>query len=355
VPIFHSVKKVEGEILRREKTKEYLPIEGSPEFVEHVGELVFGRAWWNREKSRVFGAQAPGGTGALRVGGEFFRKEIGRTIAIPSPTWPNHRGVFERSGLTVRDYDYYDVQRHQIRFPEIERKLKRLPSGTAVLFHACCHNPSGADFSLDEWTALAKLCRTRKLFPFFDFAYQGFGSGVEADRRPILLFLKEGLELFVAVSQSKNFGLYAERVGALFIVTSSSDERSRVGSNVQMVVRRLYSTPPKHGAEIVIDILSSPTRKRQWRQELDGIREELGETRRKLADLWTKMGLEMDFLHHRNGFFFLTGLTPKQIDFLRTEHAIYMPRDGRFNLAGLPRDRLHSVAEAVAQAFLHSP
>lgn len=335
-PILHVVKKVEEDLLHTEKSKEYLPIDGDKRFLEHSGKLVFGEGW----NQRIAAVQSVGGTGGLRIGGDFLQQAGAEEIYIPQPTWPNHPAIFKRCRLKVAAYPYYDKEKRKIDLSSLEK----IPEGSVVLLHACCHNPTGADPTDEEWKNLSQLFLKRKLFPFFDFAYQGFGRGLEEDARAVRLFSEAGHEMLVASSYAKNFGLYAERVGVLYAVTKTTERAHRVQSQLKTLIRSNYSNPPKHGAMIVGEILASPALKKMWEEELEGMRSRIG----ALRELFVKK-TGFDFLKDRYGMFSFCDLTEAQVKRLMEEFAIYMTGDGRINIAGLNEDNLTYVAESIVQ------
>jgi aspartate aminotransferase len=350
-PVLESVKLAETFLLREEQTKSYLPIEGDPAFIHKVGALVFGEFFWAGEGRRVSGIQTLGGTGALRIGGEFLKQEVGERIAISDPTWPNHRGIFTRCQMTVETYPYYDLHHHSLEFERSYQYLKNLTPGSVVVFHACCHNPTGADWSLDQWKKILKLFRETGLLPFFDFAYQGFGVSIEEDAKVVRLFANEGMEMLVACSQSKNFGLYSERVGALFVVSESEKTAQSVLSTLKAIARGNYSNPPRHGAAIVAHILSTPVLRKMWEQEVGIMRNRIERLREMLVEEIAGRSLKKDYryLLERSGMFCFTGLKKEEVAKLQKDFAVYMTPDGRMNLAGLTQQNLSAVVDALTK------
>lgn len=350
-PVLSSVKKAEGMLLEKEKSKEYLPIDGDKGFIAKVGGLVFGDFFWVSEGKRICGIQTPGGTGALRVGADFLKHEVGEKIAISDPTWPNHRGVFARAGMQVEAYPYFDSQKQVLDFERCRQDLKGLTPGTVVLLHACCHNPTGIDFSIEQWQELSKLFLETGLLPFFDIAYQGFGKSLEEDAAAIRLFAKDGHEMLVAYSMSKNFALYAERVGALFIVTESEEVMQKAASKAKTFSRTSYSNPPLHGAKIVYEILSSPQLKKEWEDEVAMMRMRISDMRLQFASTLVSLSLKRNFrfLAARTGMFSFTGLEKPLVERLNRDFAIYMTADGRINIAGLNQKNLKYVVDAIVE------
>lgn len=349
-PVLNSVKKAEEEIFRVEKSKEYLPLEGDPTFLDCVGHQVFGENFWAQSKARIAAMQTVGGTSALRIGGEFLRHEkLADTIYVSDPTWPNHRMIFSHSGLKVETYPYYERERHSLNFEKMCSFLEHLGHGSVILLHACCHNPTGADLKYDEWQKLSALMLRKKLIPFFDLAYQGFDRGMDEDAEAVRLFAKEGHEMLIAYSLSKNFSLYAERVGALFVMGETHKIREHVGSKLVAVSRPSYSNPPLHGARIVATILKSVELKKEWEKELGEMRARIHEMRRALGDALIAKSPKVNFgfLKERSGLFTFSGLSLPQVERLNKEYAIYMTSDGRINAAGLNWNNLDYVVNSI--------
>jgi len=274
-PILSSVKIAEENLVNEEKSKEYLPIDGEKQYLNRMGELVFGDQIWNREKERISSFQTIGGTGALKIGGTFLKQEVDQPVWISLPTWPNHRGVFSSCGLKVEEYPYYNYGTHSVDFEAMIASLEKLSLGTIISLHASCHNPTGCDLSKDQWKILSELFKRKKLIPFFDFAYQGFGNGIEEDAEAVRHFVDQGTELLIAVSNAKNLSIYAERAGCLFIVSESQKIAEHISSRVKQIIRTNYSNPPMHGAKIVAHILSTPSLKMQWKSELSLMRDRI--------------------------------------------------------------------------------
>jgi aspartate/tyrosine/aromatic aminotransferase len=350
-PVLESVKLAETFLLREEQTKEYLPIAGDSFFLNKIGALVFGDFFWAAEGRRICAIQALGGTGALRLGGEFLKQEVGERVAISDPTWPNHRGVFTQCGMLVEAYPYYDVRRNVQEFDRMHQYLKNLTPGSIVVLQPCCHNPTGADLSLDHWKLLLKLFKENSLLPFFDFAYQGFGRSIEEDPQVIRLFASEGMEMLVACSQSKNFGLYSERVGALFVVAESQKTAETVLTKLKTIARTNYSNPPRHGAAVVSHILSTPVLKQLWQKEVQGMNKRIEKLRMRFVEELVSHSRKKDYryLAQRVGMFCFTGLQKEEVERLQRDFAIYMPLDGRINIAGLSDQNLSSVVDALIE------
>lgn len=340
--ILKAVKQAEAQLYTSEISKDYLPIDGDPGYVEAAKQLVFGGP-----SERIYGAQTVGGTAALRVGSAFMHLHGCKRIFISDPTWANHNRIFADAGLEVETYPYYDAKARCFHFEAFYESLNHMPEGSLVLLQGCCHNPTGFDPSVEQWKALCERLESRRLFPFFDFAYQGFGGDPEKDAAAVRLFVEAGLQCTVAVSHSKNFGLYAERTGALYIVCASEGEAKRVGSRLKMVIRGLYSNPPCHGARLVARILGDEQLKKMWRDELRSMYERINEMRSTLVSLLATQTDRFDCLATQLGMFSYTGLNADAVERLIADYGIYLPPDGRINVAGLNQQNVSYVAEAI--------
>jgi aspartate/tyrosine/aromatic aminotransferase len=347
--LIQAVWKGEERITASDRRADYLPFDGVAKFGELIGGLVFGDRLWGECRDRIYAAQAVGGTGALRLGAEFLVQEVGKRVWIPDPTWPNHRGVFERSGMKVETLEYYNSEIHRFDAQRYMEGLSRLAPNSIVLFHAVCHNPTGSDPTLKDWEAISDLCRERKLVPFFDCAYQGFGSGIEEDTAAIRLFLERGHEFLVAYSCSKNFSLYSQRVGALFVVSKNSDVKQCVGSQIKRIIRTLYSNPPSYGAGVVAEVLGDPKLRREWMSELEQMRQRIVKAREMLVDrLIAKSGrVDFRFVRNHRGMFSYLDLSKEQVLRLIDQYAIYTLDHGRINVAGLTDKNIDYFVDGV--------
>lgn len=349
--VLSTVRKGEILLLEKQQNKEYLPIEGDPTFLYYTNRLLFGEDSPIFQSNRFFSAQSIGGTGALRLGSELLSKLVSKTIFISDPTWPNHRNIFESAGFQVKSYPCFDSHTCSFDYIGMCEAIMNMPPGSTILLHGCCHNPTGADPSPEQWKGLSDLIKQYKLIPFFDIAYQGFGESPERDAHPIRLFVEEGHDLLTAYSFSKNFGLYGERVGFLTIVCAASEEVPKIASQVRRLVRSLYSNPQIHGAGIISTILNSPTLTLEWEEELAHMRERIKGMREALVTaLSPQWNADLcEALRKQTGLFSFLGLKPEQAQLLRTERAIYVPSDGRINLANLNQNNIGYVAEALLQ------
>ncbi len=348
-PILESVRQAEAKIFQTQKTKGYLPIEGGKDFTDQVNRLILGEDF---DFGRVATAHTPGGTGALRAAADTLLKVMpGRRFWVSNPTWANHNAVFQAAGFPVLSYAYLDAAKTGLDFDGLIRQLEQEGQpGDAVCLHACCHNPTGIDPTPAQWAVLSEVLAKKRMLPFIDFAYQGFGDGLEADAKPISILLKDHSELVICGSFSKNFGLYSERVGALLMISADSKITESVLSQMRVAIRCNYSNPPRHGEAIVATILSDPQLSKLWRSEVDAMRKRISEMRVGFIEGMKKRGKDFSFLASQKGMFSYTGLNAMQADWLKQEKGIYIVGTGRINVAGLTSDTLESVCDAVAQA-----
>lgn len=352
-PILDCVKAAEKILLERESSKSYLPISGDPTYAAEVQKLLFGAAGEVVTSGRAATAHAPGGTGALRVGGDLLKKFYPEaTVWISGPTWANHKGVFKTCGFPLAEYPYYNPTTRSLDFPAMVERLLAIPAGDIVLLHACCHNPSGVDLTAEQWREVAAIAAKKGWVAFLDFAYQGFGEGVEADRCGIEAFAAAGLDFLVASSFSKNFGLYNERTGALTIVSPSAREAAVAMSHLKTTIRVIYSNPPAHGGLVVALILSDPRLHQQWLEELAAMRNRIKAMRVALVEGLAQRGVKGDFssIARQRGMFSFSGLSDSVVEWLRANKSIYVVAGGRINLAGLTEANIGYVCDAIAEA-----
>lgn len=353
-PILQCVKAAEKLLLEGESSKTYLPISGDPRFAALVQELLFGEGSEVIASGRAATAHAPGGTGALRVGGDLLKKfRPEARVWVSRPTWANHKGVFTTAGFPLGEYAYYDPASRGLDFAGMVADLEKVPAGDIVLLHACCHNPSGVDLNPQQWRQVAKIAAEKGWMAFLDFAYQGFGEGVAEDRAGIVAFAEAGLDFFVASSFSKNFGLYNERTGAITVVSPSAAETVVAMSHLKSTIRVIYSNPPAHGGLVVTTVLGDSGLRAQWLEELAAMRERIKAMRTLLVEGLAKRGVPGDFsfITSQRGMFSFSGLSDEVVQWLRREKSIYVVAGGRINLAGLTRGNIDYVCEAIAQAL----
>ncbi|EAS64315.1 amino acid aminotransferase [Photobacterium angustum] len=350
-PVLATVKKAEAILLEKEKTKSYLSIPGTPEYGLAVQELLFGNDATIITEKRAQTAQAPGGTGALRVAAEFIKRQLGDVkVWISNPTWANHHGVFGAAGLETQQYSYYNAETSDIDFDAAVADLSQASEGDIVLLHGCCHNPTGIDPTTEQWQVLAKLCIEKKLLPMFDFAYQGFARGVEEDAQGLRIFADQLPELLVASSFSKNFGLYNERVGAFTLVGKTAEQAATAFSQVKSIARVIYSNPPAHGAAIVTTILNNAELRAEWEQEVADMRDRIQEMRTLFVTTLKELGVTNDFsfIERQNGMFSFSGLSKDQVTQLKTDFAIYIVGSGRISVAGMTKDNMMPLCKGIA-------
>ena len=349
-PILECVRRAEQTVLKSQSTKSYVAAAGRAEFNEAVEQLVLGAAHGARGARRVRTAQTPGGCGALRVGAELIRAAAPKaTVYVSDPTWGNHMPLLGSSDLRLERYPYYDARIRELRFDDLLERLNRAAPGDVVLVHACCHNPTGADLSLPQWERLTQLFLERQLTPFLDLAYQGFGSNLEEDTAPIRLVVDRVPEALVAVSYSKNLGLYRERVGAIITISENEQRADAVQSHVLQIARSIYSMPPDHGAAIAACIFADQALRQSWIEELAAMRNRIADMRSLLASHLRAVTHEatFDFLERQRGMFSLLGVSREAVEALRARHHIYMLGDSRMNLAGITPGNVGYVAEAI--------
>ncbi|KAG4194598.1 hypothetical protein ERO13_A06G063900v2 [Gossypium hirsutum] len=336
------------------RVKEYLPILGLAEFNKLSAKLILGDDSPAIQENRVATAQCLSGTGSLRVGAEFLAKHYHqRTIYIPQPSWGNHVKVFTMAGLSVKNYRYYDPTTRGLNFQGLLEDLGAAPAGAIVLLHACAHNPTGVDPTVEQWEQIRQSMRSKGLLPFFDSAYQGFASGsLDADAQPVRMFVADGGECFIAQSYAKNMGLYGERVGALSIVCKAADVASRVESQLKLLIRPMYSNPPIHGASIAMTILKNSDMYNEWKIELKAMADRIISMRKQLFDALSAKGTPGDWSHiiKQIGMFTFTGLDSDQVAFMIKEYHIYMTSDGRISMAGLSSKTVPHLADAIHAA-----
>lgn len=346
--VLETVREAEKMLYDLHGNKEYLPIDGMKEFIKASQKLVFGENCEALKQGRVAGVQTVGGSGALSLGAELANHHLSNGKAyLPNPTWPNHQSLFYHSHLEINWYPYYDRKNRSLEFDKLLESMKKMSENSVILLHASCHNPTGTDLTQDQWVEMSHVVKKNRLIPFFDIAYQGFGEGLESDAASIRYFAEQGHEMLVAVSHSKNFGLYGERVGHLSVVADSKERAQIVQTNLKKLIRSDYSSPPLHGGGIVKTILTSEKLKNEWLQETALMRERVIEMRQALVSSLEEKGANFSFLAGQKGFFSYLCISPESVQRLRDEYAIYMPPDSRINVAGLTRDRVDYVAEAI--------
>jgi aspartate/tyrosine/aromatic aminotransferase len=350
-PILETVKEAERRLVQAEKTKNYRPITGDPEFGRRVRELLFGADSELCANGRAVTAHTPGGTGALRVVGDYLKRQHPQTtVWMSDPTWPNHPQVFAAAGLASKTYPYFDKSKNGLALDAMLAALAQIPAGDCVLLHACCHNPTGVDLTDEQWEQVGKVLAQRDVLPIVDFAYQGFASGVDADASGVRVLLKHVKEMAICSSYSKNFGLYNERTGALTMLAETKEHAEAIGSQIKVCVRANYSNPPAHGGAIITTILADAALVQRWEAEVAGMRDRIAAMRALFVKTLKENGVEQDFsfLTRQNGMFSFSGLNPDQVKRLRDEFGIYIVGSGRISVAGMAESTMPKLCAAIA-------
>ncbi|VVD61800.1 aromatic amino acid aminotransferase [Pandoraea communis] len=354
LPVMQAVRQAEALLLAEVGPKPYLPMAGFAGYRDVVQALVFGEDSPARKAGSIATVQTLGGSGALKVGADFIKRYFpGSQVWVSDPTWDNHRFIFERAGFTVNTYPYYDEATGGLQFEAMVDAIDKLPARSVVLLHACCHNPTGVDLNDAQWVQLIDVLKKRELLPFVDMAYQGFGSGIDADAFVIRELARQSVPAFVANSFSKNFSLYGERCGGLSVICESAEAADRVLGQLTSAVRSNYSNPPTHGAKIVAKVLSTPELRKSWEAELAEMCQRI--TRMRGAIHEGLRGHVPDNMLSRyleqRGMFTYTGLSAAQVDVLREQHGVYLIRSGRMCVAGLNEKNVGVVADSIAKVL----
>lgn len=329
----------------------YLPMEGLNTYRNTIAPLLFGADHPVLQNQRVATIQTLGGSGALKVGADFLKKYFPDSgVWVSDPTWENHVAIFEGAGFVVGTYPWFDTETNGVRVSALLEKLSTLPERSIVLLHPCCHNPTGADLTNDQWDAVIEVLKARNLIPFLDIAYQGFGAGMEEDAYAIRAIASAGLPALVSNSFSKIFSLYGERVGGLSVVCEDAEAASRVLGQLKATVRRIYSSPPAFGAQVVATVLGDEALKANWLAEVEAMRKRILAMRQALVDVLKEAvpGHNFDYLLKQRGMFSYTGLSAAQVDRLREEFGVYLIASGRMCVAGLNANNVQRVAQAFA-------
>jgi aspartate/tyrosine/aromatic aminotransferase len=345
-----SVKEAEQRILAAETSKGYKPISGDPAYGKAVRQMLFGIDHDLVASGRAVTAHTPGGTGALRVAGDFYRKvKPDATVWLSDPTWPNHAAIFQSAGLKTATYPYFDPAANALAFPALIDALKKIPAGDIALLHGGCHNPTGADPTVDQWRTIANVLAERGVIPLIDFAYQGFATGIDDDAAGVRALAAICPELFICSSFSKNFGLYNERTGAMTLVARTADHAAAAMSQIRVVIRSNYSNPPAHGGEIVKTVLADADLRRRWELDVAQMRDRINGMRNLFVDSLKARGVQQnfDFIRHQRGMFSFSGLTKQQVEALRAQFAIYIVGSGRINVAGMTTANMDRLCDAI--------
>jgi len=344
------VREAESDLVAEDLDHEYSGIAGCPLFVNLALKFAYGDDSVPLHEKRVAGVQTLSGTGGLRVFGEMLHKFGHKHIYVPNPTWGNHIPIFTNAGLEVRKYSYYENETCSLDFSNLIDDMKAMPEGSCILLHACAHNPTGMDPTLEQWKEISKVAMEKKLLPFFDCAYQGFASGdARKDAAAIRMFVEDGHKIALVQSFSKNFGLYGQRVGALSVVGDTPEEAQRVLSQLKVCIRPSYSNPPRHGARIVSKILSSEEKTNEFVDQCMGMAKRIDEMRIKLKQTLEDLGSSRSWDHvtKQIGMFAYSGMSKDEVVALREKHHIYCTLDGRISMAGVTSNNVEYIARAI--------
>ncbi|MFP3558771.1 amino acid aminotransferase [Paraburkholderia sp. SIMBA_049] len=355
VPTLQSVTNAEQSLPNRALlSPSYLPMDGLSDFRKAVQSLIFGLDSEALERRRVATIQTLGGSGALKVGADFLHRHFPNSTAYVSDhTWDNHRGIFQGAGVNVSQYRYFDKQSKGVDFESMLADLFSMPEQSIVILHPCCHNPTGADLTPMQWDRVVEFVQMKKLIPFIDMAYQGFGDGIDEDAYAIRAFERAGVKFFVSNSFSKIFSLYSERIGALSVVCESADEAGRVLGQLKSTVRTNYSSPPATGARLVSTVLLDDELSRMWRDEVRLMRDRITGMRQALRAKVEerKPGASVSYLTSQRGMFSFTGLSVEQVETLRRDWGVYLVGNGRLCMAGLTERNVSGVADALVSVL----
>ena len=349
-PVMASVKQAESRLMELETTKSYQGMAGDPDYNQRMMELLLGKDHSILSTGRVKSIQAPGGSGALRVGAEVIRRARPESkLWVGMPTWPNHIPLLGSAGFDIKQYPYYDVDARQVDTEKMMETLRQVPVGDLVLLHGCCHNPTGADLTNEQWDSIADLALERGFIPFIDTAYQGLGNGLDQDAYGMRMMAERLPEVIIASSCSKNFGLYRERTGSITFIAETSEQADIVVSQAMSTARSIYSMPPAHGALLVSMVLGDPQLRSQWEAELEEVRLRIKSMRNLLCDSLENNAAGMDFSHikRQNGMFSFLGITTPQLERLRTEFGIYIVSSTRINLAGVNSNNIEYLTQSL--------
>ncbi len=353
-PILDSVIQAQKVLSSRETSKVYITPQGHQGFIDGMLDLLLGQDSSALRDNRVAAVQAPGGCGALRILAELLmRVNKNTTVWVSDPTWANHIPLLGNAGLELKTYPYFDKASASIKFDEMMDCLSNVESGDVVLLHGCCHNPTGADLSKEQWQELVKLASDKGFLPFVDTAYQGFGDGIEEDTYGLRLLVENLDEVIVAASCSKNFGLYRERVGLAAIICKNPEVKTKAQSQIQSVARGIYSMPPSYGGALVDIILNDGSLKTLWESEVDAMRNRMTELRSMLVTNLNTQGVDKDFsfINTQKGMFSFLCIPPSQVQQLRNEHSVYFVDSSRVNIAGINKNNVETLAKAIAQTL----
>lgn len=353
-PILSSVAKAQTLLLEKETTKTYITPQGVQGYIDGMLELILGKGHPALLEDRVAAVQAPGGCGALRILSELLKRcNPDTTVWVSDPTWANHIPLIGNAGLNIETYPYFDKDTAGIKFSQMAECLAKVKKGDVVLLHGCCHNPTGADLTKEQWHAVLDIAKDRGFLPFIDIAYQGFGDGIEEDAYGVRLLTQNLPEVIIAASCSKNFGLYRERVGLAAMITANSTIRKSIQSQIQFVARGIYSMPPSYGGALVDIILNDEELKHEWQNEVNDMRVRMQSLRELLVNKLAEKGAQKDFsfVTSQKGMFSYLCITPEQVQAVRDKHSVYFVNSSRVNVAGISLKNVDQLATALVDVL----
>ncbi|MFT4939379.1 MAG: aspartate aminotransferase [Paraglaciecola sp.] len=353
-PILSSVAKAQKILLSKEDSKTYISPQGVQGYIDGMLELLLGKGNQVLLADRVAAVQAPGGCGALRILSELLKRCNDKlTVWVSDPTWANHIPLIGNAGLNIETYPYFNKQDASINFDAMVSCLEKVEKGDVVLLHGCCHNPTGADLTKQQWQKVLELAQQRGFIPFIDVAYLGFGDGIDEDAYGVRLLVNNLPEVLIAASCSKNFGLYRERVGLAAMITSDSKIRKAIQSQIQAIARGIYSMPPSYGGALVDIILNDADLRREWVQEVDTMRSRMQNLRGLLVNKLAEKGASRDFsfINQQKGMFSYLCITPEQVLEVRRKHSVYFVDSSRVNIAGISKRNVDELASALVSVL----
>ena len=349
---FESVLEAEKILLDMDISKSYKPIDGDKGFVNSSIEMVIGKKLFSEPNFYPIGLNTPGGTGALKLVSEFLNIfSPNSKVWFSNPTWANHKPIFESSGFSTMDYEYFDKENNVVDFKNFLNSVQNIPSGDIIILHGCCHNPTGCDLSIDQWKELAFVIKEKNIIPVCDFAYQGLGIGVEEDAAGVRAMYEILDDIFICSSYSKNFGLYSERVGCLIYKSNNENKSEKLLSQLKKTARTIYSNPPAHGSEIVKIILNDESLKNLWTKDLTTLRNRIISMRTSLNSNLKELGCSKDFsfIEDQKGMFSFSGMSKEEVIQLKKDFSIYIVESGRINIAGITTKNIEYISNSINQ------
>jgi aspartate aminotransferase len=353
-PILNSIAKAQQILLDSEDSKTYISPQGVQGYIDGLTELLLGKGNKAVLANRVAGVQAPGGCGALRILSELIKRcKSDTTVWVSDPTWANHIPLIGNAGLKIETYPYFDKAQASIKFDAMVACLQNVKAGDVVLLHGCCHNPTGADLTKEQWHTVLELAQKTGFIPFIDVAYLGFGDGLEDDAYGTRLLVNNLPEVIIAASCSKNFGLYRERVGLALMVTENTTTRNAIQTQIQSIARAIYSMPPSYGGALVDIVLRQPDLRAEWMAEVEMMRGRMQDLRSLLVTKLTEYGAQQDFefIKQQKGMFSYLCISPEQVLAMREKHSVYFVDSSRVNIAGISLKNVDSLAKSLVSVL----